>query len=324
MITAAVVGLGRIGFGFELDPLRLGAVTHAGAWSRHPATKLVAGIDPSPVQREQFEKHFNVPAYESLEDMFDVAVPDALSVATPAAAHRANVVAAVAAGVNRILCEKPCTPDVASARGLLADLGNDSRRVGVNYTRRYDPLHRHLLGRIRAGEVRSMHGRYTAGIRNTASHWLDCLFASGATVRRVLAVSAVDGDDPSPTLVLDLGGGATATLHGLDVADYLVFESDVVGRTAGARLTHSGSSGAPLEVVSSPMYSGYREMRPMAVAPPLGLSNPMLSVIDDVVAAIDEDRPMLCSVRDALAVHEVIEGALQSLASGEWVEVGAV
>jgi hypothetical protein len=53
----------------------------------------------------------------------------------------------------------------------------------------------------------------------------------------------------------------------------------------------------------------------------LGLSNAMFPVIDDALASLEEDRPMRCTVADALAVHIILDAVRLSLTKGGWVDV---
>lgn len=319
--SAAVVGLGRIGAGFQRDPLRVGAVTHAGAYVAHPGVELVGGVDPDPGQRAAFEADFGVPAYATLESLLADHRPALVSVCVPPPAHAEVVLAAVAANAARVLCEKPFTPSFAEARALVDALGSAAGRVGVNYSRRYDPLHLQLLGLVAGEALCGGTGRYTAGIRNTASHWLANLVAAGGEVEQVLAMPSVPGDDPTPTIVLGLVGGAHVYLEGHDVRDHLLFELDLVTDSHRIQLLDSGERGVLFERAPSPMFSGYHELRPADADLPRGMVGPMLPVVDDAVRSIAEDRPPVCGVSDALAVHAIIEAALLSLDAGAWMTV---
>ncbi len=321
MISAAVVGLGRIGARFERDPLRLGAATHAGAWSRHPGATLIAGVDPEATYREDFTADLGVPAYATWEEMLANHSPDMVSIATPPKDHARGITAAIEAGAVRVVCEKPFCGDLDSATQLRDALGEDSVRVGVDFTRAYDPLHRRLLGVASEQGVTGAIGHYTAGILNTASHWLCSLLKAGCVVEAVRAIEGIRGEDPSPHITLRLEGGGLVSLMAHEVADYLLFEMDIFTERSRIRLLDSGARGEWLEVVDSRMYLGYKELTPKKWAPPKGLSNPLLAVVDDAIRSAEGSRPMLCTVDDAIRVHAVIHAARLSLDTGAWVGV---
>jgi predicted dehydrogenase len=322
-MDAAIIGLGRIAVGFQRDPQRRGAVTHAEAWRRHPMTTLVGGADPDHAQREAFESLTGVPAYPTFEELCRRHRPAIVSVCTPPALHREMTAAALASGAQRVLCEKPCTPDVRAARALLQDLGPDADKIGVNFHRRYDPLHRRLLARARADGVTSGTGTYTAGLRNTASHWFETVLAAGADIVAVLALPGVAGADPTPTAILRLRGGGVISLHHGAVSEYLTYETDLFTPVSRVRLLDSGTRGELLTAEASPRFAGYRELIPTASALPPGMSSAMLTVADDIVTSLLQDRPPLCTVADAVAVHAVCDAVLSSLETGRWTEVTA-
>ena len=73
--------------------------------------------------------------------------------------------------------------------------------------------------------------------------------------------------------------------------------------------------------VPSPRFSEYRELQPLRAVFPLGLSNAMLSMADDAVSSLIDNRPMLCTVDDAVRVHALLDAVERSLTSGTWIEV---
>ena len=319
-MDAVVVGLGRIGSKFGRDPLRKGIVTHASAWAAHPATDLVAGVDPDPGARQAFEEDHQVPAYASWQDLLEHHNPAFASVCVPPERHLETVVEVLTGGgVQRVICEKPCCPDLHSAEQLLKAVGTDPLRVGVNYTRQYDGLHRRLLPDL--APIRSGNGYYTAGLLNTASHWIASLLGTGVSIARVSARPAIDGQDPTPSMVFELVEGGTVSLHGLDVRNYLAYEMDLLTESARIQLQRSGTVGRRFVRMPSRQFSGYFELAESSEGLPAGLDDPMLAVIDDAVASVAENRAMLCSLMDAIAVHQVLAAAQTSLATGQPAQV---
>ncbi|MEA2499714.1 MAG: D-apiose dehydrogenase, partial [Actinomycetota bacterium] len=223
--------------------------------------------------------------------------------------------------VQRVILEKPCSPDLSTARALLDDLDDRVQMVGVNYTRRYDPLHRRLFSILAEEGVSGGTGHYTAGILNTGSHWLDGLHSAGAVVDEVYASARYGGPDPTPDVSLRLRGGGLVHLHAHDVKEILIYETDLFGPTSRVQLINSGTEGRLYRRAPSAMYSGYHELRQPEVTLPLGLTNPLLPVVDDAVSSVQEGRGMRCSLADAVAVHRVIDGVHRSLKEGSWVRL---
>jgi predicted dehydrogenase len=158
-------------------------------------------------------------------------------------------------------------------------------------------------------------------LRNTASHWFDGLLAAGAEVQSVLAVPVLSGDDPTPTALMQLAGGGTVSLHAGSVQDYMVYETELLLTSGRIRLWAAGGRGSAEHAAPSPRFSEYRELQPLRAAFPLGLSNAMLAMADDAVSSLLEDRPMLCTVEDAVKVHILLDAVDRSLANSTWIEV---
>lgn len=93
---------------------------------------------------------------------------DAVLVASPGPAHEAALRTAFAHGLP-VLCEKPLTPDAASALRLVeAETALGRRRVQVGFMRRYDPEYARLKALLetgRLGRPLMLHNRH----RNVAS-----------------------------------------------------------------------------------------------------------------------------------------------------------
>src|SRR5664279_298267 len=95
--SAAVIGLGSIGQGYDYDSEGL-ILTHARAFARHPGFELLAGVDPDANQRERFERQYHLPT-------------------SPDAAIFAQI---LAARPKAVLCEKPLAQTLADAQGMVA------------------------------------------------------------------------------------------------------------------------------------------------------------------------------------------------------------
>ena len=152
---------------------------YARAYVLNPMTEVVAVADTDIENRELFCHRFNVPGYDSYEEMFK---NESIDIAAPVLPVRANanaVIASARAGVKAIFCEKPLTATVADAdrmveecrsRGILFAAG----LVGRNYPEYWAA--RRLIESGEIGEVQSMniyHGNEQGGVHgvNMALHF---------------------------------------------------------------------------------------------------------------------------------------------------------
>lgn len=104
-LKVAVVGLGGVG------------IVHLYAARSLPSLQLVGGVDPLP-ERRAIAETACVASFGDLDALLGSARPDLICVATPASLHGEAVIAAAAAGCH-VLCEKPMTLSLASARGMI-------------------------------------------------------------------------------------------------------------------------------------------------------------------------------------------------------------
>lgn len=252
MLRTAVVGLGRIGFGF-----------HAPAVLAHAGFMLAAVVDPVAERRAEATAKWGVPAYADVPEMLAAEKPDLVVVASPTRFHAEHVAAALAAGAH-VLCDKPVATDVAEfdrmtagASALRRFLAYQPYRVNAQVRSLKALLERGLLGpiheirRSRENFVRradwQAFARHGGGLLNNyASHHLDEFLAllPGVRIDKVFchthrAVSLGDAEDVVK-IVLVTGEGVA--LH-LDTSQASAFSGPawlVHGALGSARWDEDG------------------------------------------------------------------------------------
>ena len=105
-------------------PIRLGAVGLGRAFTvmvptfaLDERTQLVAGADPNPAARRQFEQDFAGATFEGLEDLLEGSEVDAVYLATPVHGHLDQVRVLAKAGIP-VLMEKPMALTVAECQEI--------------------------------------------------------------------------------------------------------------------------------------------------------------------------------------------------------------
>ena len=129
-LKAAVVGCGRIGFGFDEDPRRKYIATHSGAYSTCVGTKLVAICDPDKNLREKCMKKWKVSSsYSDISEMIRNEDIDILSVCTPPGTHYSVIKEVVKSEtIKAVFCEKPLAGSKKDAKKIPAIKLNDKQR----------------------------------------------------------------------------------------------------------------------------------------------------------------------------------------------------
>ncbi|MEV5437093.1 Gfo/Idh/MocA family oxidoreductase [Streptomyces sp. NPDC052682] len=151
---------------------------------------------------------------------------DAVLIASPGPAHEATLLAALERDLP-VLCEKPLTPDAASAlRVLEAEQALGHRRIQVGFMRRYDAEYVRLKALLRTGQLGRplmVHNRH----RNVASppFFTSAMLISDSVAHEVDATRWLLGHEITAVTVLRPAPSANAPDHLLD-PQFVVLETD--------------------------------------------------------------------------------------------------
>ena len=122
---AGVVGLGNIGFKYDLDKRRkgiagIGTKTHVSAYSENENFILSGVVEINKETRELFKaKYPKVPVYKSVSELMLDQRPDFISVCTSTTTHCKIVEEIINYPVKGILCEKPIADSPEDARKII-------------------------------------------------------------------------------------------------------------------------------------------------------------------------------------------------------------
>ncbi|MGX4688479.1 Gfo/Idh/MocA family protein [Streptomyces sp. JNUCC 63] len=150
---------------------------------------------------------------------------DAVLIASPGAAHEAALLAALARDLP-VLCEKPLTPDAASAlRVLEAEQRLGRRRVQVGFMRRYDTEYLKLEQLLRTGQLGRpllLHHRH----RNVASPpgWTGDMLIRDSVVHEMDVTRWLLGQEITAVTVLRPTPSGNAP-GGIQDPQFIVFET---------------------------------------------------------------------------------------------------
>ncbi len=143
-LKTAVVGLGRIGFGY-----------HAPAIQHAPGFELTAVVDPVESRGAEATAKWGVPSFGQLADLFAQCTIDLVVIASPTPFHCPQTLACFAAGTH-VVCDKPATSSVANFDQMVAAATSARRHLIIYQPARFEPeivtlksiLHRGVLGRV--------------------------------------------------------------------------------------------------------------------------------------------------------------------------------
>ncbi|MDP4013838.1 MAG: Gfo/Idh/MocA family oxidoreductase [Candidatus Nanopelagicales bacterium] len=223
--TALLVGLGRIGLGYDVDldqdvPRQVvgSCATHARALTTNDAFRLIGSVDPDPRARETFGLLYDLPTWATLREVPDTRV-DLVVIATPTEHHVRLATDAIRRWAPRmLLCEKPCAMSAREAERLASVAESMGTRVSVNYFRRYLPqtaeigalISSPVAGQLVSGVVQYSHGLWVNGCHfvNLVTGWI----GQPSSIRRVADVAPASGLTPS--FVMSFENAGSVFFHG--------------------------------------------------------------------------------------------------------------
>ncbi len=324
---AAVIGCGAIGS--ALDEGGGNAVlTHAGAYDASPRVELVALCDRDAERLRACGEQRGVSSlYREYHRLFASEPIDIASICTPVGLRLDAIRAAVAGGVQVILCEKPLAATLDEARAISDLISGSPARLALNYFRRWDAGVREALALLRRGDfgrIQKGVATYGKGVANNGSHHLDLLTALFGLPARVQALGSIDDryspNDPTidARLSFSIGGEALDIyLLAVDHRHFTLFELDLVGTRGRLRMIDRGSRIEISSVVPDPLFAGYRSLRPERELT-TRLDRSMPPVIDHLIDLYeDEELQPACGIVDGLASLIVLDALHRSLDSGE-------
>lgn len=305
-----VVGLGMIGMEADLGPApETQVVSHARAFSRHPAFSLRAGVDPDAGRRARFAAVYGCPASAELAGLPPGTEADLVVVAAPTAAHAASVKAALSTLRPRaLLCEKPLSHDLAEAREIVRLCREYDCRLFVNYVRRADPAVEEIRRRLAAGRIGlPLKGVawYSKGIFHNGSHFFDLLqhWLGGMQSFRVGQRGRDWGGDPEPDCFVRFLKGDIAFLAAREEC-FSHYTVELVAPNGRLRYDLGGEKVTWQGAVASASAPGYTVLDPVEETIPNDFSRIQWHVADQLAGALQGRSTTLCTGEEALQVIE--------------------
>lgn len=320
-LRAAVVGCGRIGCGFDDDPRRQYASTHARAYLRTGCVELVALCDTDGEKLDRYATKFGVGGrYTDYKQMLEEEEPDVVSICTLSSSHLEITRAAVAAGVRGIFCEKPIAESLSAADEMIRLCAERGIVLMIGHQRRFDPAHQRLAHFVREGVLGCVQQGtcyYTAGVANTGTHLFDLLrFYLGDVAwvsGHISPCVSLNAADPNIDGWIGFANGATLALQALSVAAYTIFEVTLLGSKGRLRLGSHGYSADFEEARPSERYSGYYELFPAALPVEAKFTQELLiSGVGHLIDCIKHGTEPISSGEDGRAALEIICALSQS------------
>lgn len=345
MINVAIIGCGLIGTQWDqpasADSASPHSLTHAAAFSKNPAAKLLALCDQDLGKAELAAARWNCArAFSSPASLFAACEIDLVVIAASSAARWSVLEPALAAGIKTFVIEKPLATTLQESKKLLQALDQASAKSLINFSRHWDPSMRAIRERIlgrQFGAVQRLVGYYGKGITNNGSHMVDLAgFLCDAKPLRARALTSplahseanwskgLDcAHDAQVVYANSAGEEFQLTMLATDQSAFTCFEMRIIGRDGICDIALGGRSVTLRAIQDDPNYAGYRI--PGVAAALDAHANEAMDLMAAEALELAQGRiaRASCDAEDALRTAMAVEAVKISAGEGgRWVEVG--
>ena len=325
----AIIGCGSIGAmkSDSIDyPGSSNILTHANAVDRHPRTKLSILND---INDKQLQKAFNKwqPSMASkyFQDILNMH-PDIIIITTPTGIHYDILIDLI---INQnlpklIIAEKPFCSNLREANEIIEkskECCTDGRRkipIMIDYIRRYAQGYKDIKKQIDSrtfGKALNCRVLYTRGMHDCC-HAVDLMryfFGEYIFIDYVESKNFIidrDKNDPTIYFKMSFENCPHVTFSPCDGRKYGIFEIDICFEKCRLRFIDNG-----LYVEKYPINQenewGHKSLDyklTSVVRQETGLNIALYGLIDNAVKFLDGEEDLICTDKDAIAVHEILEG----------------
>lgn len=188
-LRVGIIGLGRVAWLLEQDPLEQHPCTHVGAWVSRTDIQLVAGCDIDEERCHAFVAAYpDSRCYTDYRRMLAEERLDCVSICAYATERKAMILAALEFGVRGIWAEKALACSLAEIDAIEAAVNSANIPLTVSYMRRWGADYRQVQTAVAASEIgrlQTITAQFSGNLLHTGTHALDVLTMLAGPARRV-------------------------------------------------------------------------------------------------------------------------------------------
>jgi predicted dehydrogenase len=315
--TACVLGCGRAGFSYDLDPNRKEIYSHIGMYrSSNKISKLIA-VDKNKKTLDKVKNLYpEIICYDNFNDALMQEKIDILSISTPTNLRYPVFQDALYNNIKTIFCEKPISNNIEEAKKIIKLLRKNNSKCAVNYFRRWDKFHIDIANFIKEdklGTIKNISFKYSNGIINTGSHAFDLIQMIFGKIKSVESKRSLNDNIKDPTLdvIVELASGPSVYMHGFNKKDFRIFELDVIG-TQGRIIIHNGYEMEYYVVEKSKRNSEFNVLEKKHPLFKNGRSFHYENTLMNIFDSIESNKKILCNEINALSALSCSLGSIES------------
>lgn len=317
-LRAAVIGLGKMGLGFDLQSAEAEIFSHTKAFIAHPRFELVGGADPDPARRSEFERFSGVASFPDIQSLCETVKPDAVAIAVPTPLHAETVHAVLRYSPSLIVLEKPIASSFEESAALCAAAEDRGIALHVNYMRSLSPALMRIGEQIRSGRwgaLRRGSISYWRGLLTNASHYINLLLGylgDPTDFRYLQSFGAPAGLSSDRDIALELRfGGGSVMVAPFQNTVYGVGEVDLWFEQGRVRLLDFAERIEVFEPEQTPRIRGVRRLYAALAVEQPDMSRYQYDVLEHLVRSAHSPRQRREELRRALLTVKVCDDAMR-------------
>jgi predicted dehydrogenase len=321
----AIIGAGSI------------AQIYAKAFAANVFAEVVAVVDVRAGAARELAADCNANAYESHSALLRAQDFDAALICTPPVTHCPIALDLMQHG-KHVLCEKPLSVDVASAKRMLSTASECGITIAMGSKFRYveDVIQaKRLMGSGLIGEVLSLENAFTSYVDMAARWNSDPAISGGGVIidngthsvdivrflcGPIVSISASEAPRRQQLAVEETAQLVARTHRGVLASIHLSWSLNTL---SDSYVRVCGSAGTIAVDWSGSKYRSIRGNRWVPFGKGYDKIQALSAQLDNFCRAIGGQEPLLLTPEDALASVEAVAAAYESLRSRRWVAVRA-
>lgn len=307
-LNAAIIGAGNIGAFY--DNSKSGNIlTHAHAYVKHPAFRLVGFVDINQDRAQKAAVRWRAKAYQSLENLFRAETIDVVSICVPDKQHAETLSEIQKYSVLGGIIEKPFTNNLIVSEKIIKSHFFKSHNFLVNYSRRYVPEFQDLGNKIRGGQYgKFLHGvgLYGKGILHNGSHIFDLLAFFGIVFDSVYITSKLIDfvpEDPTYSLIAKSKKRYFFNLNAVAISNFDIFDVDLVFEKGRIKIFNNGFLVEEYRVKTDKIFPVDKTLY-LHDRYKTQLNRALYFVVDNLYNIIQGNKQPLCTLADAYKVQK--------------------
>ena len=265
--NCGIIGLGRIGCGFDDIPGKKSINSHAGAYNVHPQANLVALCDIDENKLKKYGIKYGINSlYVDAKKMFREESLDCVSICTLSDSHLSLIREASKYKIKGIFLEKPISISLKDAKSIIKICEKNKIKLQIDHQRRFSLFYqkiKKLMNDKKIGELQHCSIYYGSGVANTGSHIFDLINYFFGGIKWIEATQSKNISnnilDPNLDGKFECKNNLLCTIQSFDYNKFALLEFDIIGTKGRIRLNLIDSK-AEFFVVSEKVGLAYKKL----------------------------------------------------------------